>query len=139
MRTQKGKILLVALGMCCAMVFGVPVKASGEVSNNYDEEITLQYVNLRNVTASLSISNGTATCNSKLTMQTNKSCSITMTLQKKSGSSWENIKTWSKSGTGDLALKESRSVPKGETYRVKATGTCGSESETRYSSVISYQ
>lgn len=138
MITQKGKVLLVILGMCCMLAIGMPVEAREETDIIYDEGITVQYVNISNVIPSFSISGGNAKCSGTIVATYGKSCSVTTTLQRKSGSSWLNVRSWSSSGITTCSTGGTSSVSEGVSYRVKVTGTCGSESSTQYSATKSY-
>ena len=69
--------------------------------------------------------------------------SATMSLQKKSGSSWTTVKTWSSSNSGSsLSFSRSASVSKGNAYRlqVKATTVTNGRSviSTMYSNQAAY-
>lgn len=135
MKTQRGKILLVVLGMCCTLIFGMPVQAS---VGGYDDEISPQYVTLNRVTANLTISDGKAVCTGGIYLKSKKSCSIVLELQKKSGGSWRTIKTATENRTQSGLFKKSWSISKGASYRLKVTGKCGSDKEIQYSSTKSY-
>ncbi len=138
MKVKRGKILLVALGLCCTLIFGMPVQASEENVGDYGE-ITPMYVNIKSVAPIITISGGKAACTGKISVTSGKSCSIAITLQKKSGGSWINVKKWGAvTGTTSCSVSGSYSVSKGSTYRVKAVGKCGTESHTQYSSTKSY-
>lgn len=54
----------------------------------------------------------------------NKKAKVTIKLQKKTGSSWTTMQTWSKTATGLAGAKASgtRAVTAGLTYRVYLTG-----------------
>lgn len=70
--------------------------------------------------------------------------SISMTLEKKSGSRWSSVKTWNVSENSyRLSTSKSLKVTKGETYRTKATYTMYKngkmiEKITDYGSEVSY-
>jgi hypothetical protein len=137
MRNKKSKALLTILGVSCTLLFAMPVHASDETSR-YDEEISVQYVSLESVSSSLSISSGKATCKGVVIGASGKTCSVQVTLQKKSGSSWLNVKTWSATGSTACTASGAYAISKGTSYRVKVIGKCGSESDTKYSAVKSY-
>ena len=140
MKTRK--TLLAVLAMCFVLAFGMSVNASEGVnsSRDGDADVVVQSVNIDQVTAGLSIStNGVATCTGKVIAKIGKSCSITITLQKKSDSSWTNVKTWNTiSGTTKCSITEKYTVSKGVSYRVKAVGKSGSETSTYYSDARNY-
>ena len=93
-----------------------------EVQTPYDEEITLFYAHTRAVRADISVSSGTATCTGSATsIQSGNTVSITVTLQRKSGSSWVNVSSWSISEKGYAGLSKTKSLTRNNTYRVTTT------------------
>lgn len=93
------------------------------------------------VEADLSISGDTATANVSLDGNTNaKSVKVTYKLQKKSGSSWSTVKTWTASSSTRFLNSENSysSLTAGAQYRVYATFAVtgkdgGTETITDYS------
>lgn len=138
MKTKRIKFLLAAIGMGVVLSTGTQVQASEPEEDGYEEQISPQYINIRKVDAFLNISGGTAECKGVISATSGKTCSVTVSLQKKSGGSWVKVKSWTGSGTGSCSAKGSCSVSKGVTYRVKAVGKCGAESSTKYSATKSY-
>ena len=67
-----------------------------------EENIILdRYIGLFKTYATLSISSGTASCTGVAKAKTsNYSLSLTLSLQKKSGTSWNTIISWSGTGSG---------------------------------------
>lgn len=83
------------------------------------------YLYTQNVTANLKISDsGTATCIGHITTKNIKSdISMTVTLFRKSGTSWTKVASWSGSNSGlILDIRKTSQVSKG-TYKVVVTGT----------------
>lgn len=94
-----------------------------------------RYAVIRSKTAAINISGTTATCYAKLTAQSSVTLSIKMTLQKKSGSTWSNVQSWTSTKTGtSLTMTKTKAVSSGVSYRLKVTFTAGSEtvSQTVY-------
>lgn len=65
---------------------------------------------------------------------------ITATLQKKNGSTWTNVQTWSATSNSErVSLSKTKTVSKGGTYRVQATFKAIkggiTETTTKYSAV----
>lgn len=77
------------------------------------------------LTAALSIDgNGKACCDGFVRARTSSNkVYITMTLQRSSGNSWEDVKSWSTSGTPSATLAKERYVVSGYYYRVKVTAS----------------
>lgn len=83
----------------------------------------------------MSISGKTAYVDAEAQGKSNVSkIKLTVTLQKKSGSSWSTVKTWTDTESSDyIYISEEKSVSSG-TYRVKVTAVFnGSETVTTYS------
>ena len=116
--------------VCLLPAFALDEEAPAEP---IDPEVP--YVTIGDYNASIRISGKTATCTVTLTSQSVASLKVKMVLQKKSGSTWNNVQTWSGSKTGSsLTLSKTKSVTSGGTYRLKVTFTAGSEtvSQTVY-------
>lgn len=121
-------ILLSVVFLLALMVALLTVTASASC----ESEIKPCNVDIGALTASLNIdSNGKTSCGSfvRARTSTNK-VYLTMTLQRSSGSGWENVKTWSTSGTYSAALAEEKYVVSGYTYRVKVTASAYTSSGT---------
>ena len=121
----------------------VPAMASNQPSGT---DISPYNIDIEMLSASLSIDgNGKASCDGfvRARTSTNK-VYMTMTLQRSSGNSWEEVKGWSTSGTPSATLAKEWYVVTGYTYRVKVTASAytssGSfiEQQTVYSGSESY-
>jgi len=100
------------------------------VTQTLDAQITPFYTYTSSVTATLSFSNGKANCSGSVTPSGTDSVSLTVTLYKKNGSSWNAITSWSGSSTGghQASAGGSISVEDG-TYKVKTAGNVGNGKE----------
>ena len=90
-----------------------------------DDTVSPLYLYTRKVKASLTISDsGKATCVGHIKANNMKSdISMTVTLYKKSGSSWTKVTGWSDFHSGQiLEIEKTRQVSEG-TYKVVVTGT----------------
>lgn len=135
-------ILFVAI-LLTSMLILVPAEAADPPSG---DGVALCNIGIGLLTAALSIDgNGKASCDGfvRARTATNK-VYITMTLQRSSGDSWEDVRSWSTSGTPSAALAKERYVVSGYSYRVKVTASVytssGSfiEQKTVYSGDKSY-
>lgn len=88
--------------------------------------ITPFYSHTSAISASLTFSNGKANCSGSVTPSGMESSTITVTLYKKSGSSWNYVSSWSGSATNGKTASAggSTSVSSG-TYKVVAAGNIG--------------
>ena len=132
-RTMKRAVSIV---LTCLMLVACALPVFAEDEQVDEQSITdVRYSTIDTPYASLSISGSTASCYSKLTAKRSVSLKIKMTLQKKSGSTWSNVQSWSASKTGtSLTLSKTKSVTSGSSYRLKVTFAAGSEtvSQTVY-------
>lgn len=131
------KFAAVLCAFCMLVGAGTNAMAVTEVSANQVSAIEIQprYTYADHVDAFLSISGKTAYVDAEAQGKSNVSkIKLTVTLQKKSGSSWSTVKTWTDTDSSDYVyVSEERSVSSG-TYRVKATAVFnGSETVTTYS------
>lgn len=89
-----------------------------------EESIFLdRYIGLYRAYATLSIASGTASCTGVAKAKTsNYSLSLILSLQKKSGTSWNTIISWSGTGSGisGIVLNKTKSGLSSGTYRCKA-------------------
>lgn len=111
-----------ALVLVGVMLLAISGSAFAAVKDN---TVSLLYLYTRRVGASLSISDsGKATCVGYIKANNAQSdISMTITLYKKSGSSWIRVTGWSASDSGlILEIEETRQVSEG-TYKVVVTGT----------------
>lgn len=126
----KKKSLMVALSLLIALVLmTTPVLAAQPQKNFGEEIITPFWTNTASAQANLSTSNLTLKP-SVYILAYNTSTSITGTLylEKKSGTSWVTVTSWSISGTGSLTASKSYTGVAGTTYRARAAVSVGGES-----------
>ena len=105
-----------------------------------ETRISPKYVNTDIVTANLSISSkGVATCSGTVSPSGKYESTISVNLQKKNGSSWSTIKTWTGSGSTLMGCSASGTytVSRG-TYRVYVCGYVGTEFFSKYSAEKTY-
>lgn len=143
---------LVVIGCSVSLFSVVPAQATQGVPHNTagfkyvleERQVDmLRYVGLVEFSANLDInSNGYASCVADIRADLGYTCDATLELQKKSGSSWSKVKTWSSSGRVN-SFDEGRYVVKGS-YRLKASarvfdpsGNCV-EDRTTYSTTVTY-
>ena len=117
----------------------IPASATEDLIGKYNYSISPQYTYINNASSMLTISNEMATIKGSVQKTpSGKKINITCTLQKKTGASWSNLKSWSNSSstTPSVYISKKYSVSKGE-YRVKAnysvSGKSGTESGVVYS------
>lgn len=113
-------IAIVSLILVMASIMMLPVNAAeNEIS------VTPRYVNISSFAASIDVTDsGLAYCYSYIdTANSTHKIYLSMGLQQYDGSSWDTIKTWSTSGTGEISYTKSRYVADGYYYRTVATAT----------------
>ena len=108
--------LIMTMGMC------ISAYASPEEETHIDIEIIEDYQYTANITSVMSISNNTASCKSNVRGFSGLATKVvvTQTLQKKSGNSWTNVTSWSKTFNSWLAIyTTTKSSLSSGTYRLK--------------------
>lgn len=128
------------------LLTAVPSFATDTVSSEKDS-LQPMYTHILLLEAGLDVSSsGRATCSGMVQPSSlNYDCYLTVELQKKSGSSWSTIATWTEQDINGYGaeLEEYRYVTQG-TYRVKSTGVVKNpvnstgETGTKYSSEVIY-
>lgn len=84
------------------------------------EAIEARFVSLAKVSADVVMNGKTATCyGSAKTMSSNDTLLMIMTLQRKSGSSWTAVASWSKTDDRMVSLTKEKSGLSSGTYRVQ--------------------
>ena len=117
---------LLSIVLCAMILLATPIAlAQPQVTERAEEDIELFYSDASRVYTNLSIdASGNAKCSGTVTAnEKTKKCSITVTLKKKSGSSWTSVCSWSGSGTGITGASAggTKKVSSG-TYKVVVTG-----------------
>lgn len=144
--TWKLYIMILLIAGIFAQSKNTYVYAIEQAPSNFNQ-IKPYYNYITNIGASISISNsGYATCMGSLTIYSNYSSTLTITLQRsKDSKNWSNVKTWSSDfdGIGVHSLEKGYYVSSGYTYRVVnevkiQNGNNILETATIYSKEISY-
>lgn len=91
------KLLVIFLAIVTLVSCSVNTLVLGE-TENINDEISLQYSYTNGVTSLISISSKEATCTSKVIGLSGITTKIVITqrLQKKNGTSWSNVQSWTK-------------------------------------------
>lgn len=113
-------IMICSCSVCANTVFAAESPDEGQIMPLYEE--------IQSYVASISISGVTATCGVSVNAQSRSYIKIVMELQKKSGSSYSTVETWTGSTTSTgYSMSKSKTINRLNTYRLKATITVGSE------------
>lgn len=122
----------IKLFLCLFMMFSLLAPCAA-VSAADAEEITPMAAVIDSYSCGITISGVTAKCNAWLQSSYNATLRITMELQKKNSSGYENVKTWTSSTYGRVhSMSESRAINLLSDYRLKVTFTAGNESRVAY-------
>ena len=137
------KLFSISLALIISAPFCIPVFAADQ-DVPADEPAVEEYAYVSSINTKLIIRNGSATASVTVSDLNNNTTKIyvKMTLQKKSGASWNNVASWEKTTTSHyLTLSKSKAVSKG-TYRVKCVTKAykngNSESIPTYSETVIY-
>lgn len=128
-----------SLVLCIAITLMMAITPAWAMVCNNDGELSLQYVKTQRITATLTLQNGVANCKGKLCPRDGQDCSITVTLYKKNGSSWNLVQSWSVNASGGAyaIVSKTCSVEPG-TYKVVSVGLVDGEETTKESPVKTY-
>lgn len=129
---MKKKIMIPIMLM--TLICGIPAEASDVTEKVSTGVMVPCYENISNAKISIEITGNNATCYATVASRSVQDIKITLTLQKKSGTSWTNITSWttSKNDAKACSLTKTKSISTG-TYRTKAILKCGNETITKYS------
>lgn len=122
---MKKRIIIILL-LVSAILFTCPPAQTAVYAKSFsiDNEIKPYYTYISSISTSLSIDNGNAICLGGLTLRSDLSVSSTITLQRSSnGTSWTDVKSWSKefTGIGAHSFEKEYNVSSGYYYRVLHT------------------
>ena len=114
------------LFLAVLIIFTLAVPAMAEEMDTAmpeTEEVTprLSTISMTSVTISINDSTGIASCDVLCYAKSNYTIEIVCKLQRKVGSTWTTLKTWSTTGTTLASLSEIWAVSRGYTYRAYAT------------------
>lgn len=99
--------------------------------------ISPRYSFTTSITAALSFSGGTANCSGLVIPSGSYNSSITVTLYRQNGSSWDYVTSWYGSASGSSSASAGGSVYVGSgTFKVTAKGVIGNGLERPTTSVI---
>lgn len=140
-KTLKKKILGIfcTLCLCICMASSSAIVYGADLDSCVDRIAEARYANISSYNTGLRL---VALClrHMRLCMQKAKaSISVTMTLQRQSGTRWSDVTSWFDSTTGyDLVLSKSYVAGTRGNYRVRAVYTVNGETITTYSSTVTY-
>lgn len=107
--------------MCISTVSATPFEsfAVGDICGT----VVPQSVAITKITGTLSIDeNGRGTCQGSVNVVEEYTCEATLYLQRKSGSAWKNVRTWSGEGE-NIRFDKQCYVTSGYDYRLKLEAT----------------
>ena len=137
----KKKILgiIFAFGLCICMTGGSTVVYGSSVDSCVDRIAEGRYANIMSYYTNMIRNGSTFTAKANVSEKKKASISITMTLQRQSGTSWSDVTSWFDSTTGaGLDLTKSYVAGTRGNYRVRAVYTVNGETITTYSSTVAY-
>lgn len=133
------------LGIFCTLCFSIcmaggnTVVYGASVDSCVDRIAEGRYANISMYYTDLTRSGSTFTARAQVYAKVKASISITMTLQRQSGTSWSDVTSWYGSTTGyNLDLTKNYVAGTRGNYRVRAVYTVNGETITTYSNVVAY-
>jgi hypothetical protein len=138
------KIISIFFSLLMIMSMSLTAFGAPELQSPIDDDVSVCYSYTDSASSSLSISSKNATSKSVVIgiSGTTTKIIVTQTLQKKNGSSWEKVASWSKTFNSWYAIyTNSKSSLSSGTYRVKTSAKVYSgtsyETVTTYSTTVS--
>ncbi len=123
MKNQKAKRIFASICLStCLLTFSAPISLASETTSDIDSSVVPCNAYISYSSCSLKSSGNTLIAYGMVSAHSSvNKCSITLVLQKKSGSSWTQIAEWSGSkNSNSYTLSKRRNSSKG-TYRAIAT------------------
>lgn len=129
MKIKKAAALVLSLAMAFSMSMpALAAQPQRPISTNGNIIITPFWTNTASAQAEISASGQTLKPSAYISAKsTSTKISGTLYLEKKSGSSWQTVTSWSISGTGSVAVAKSYQGTAGTTYRARAAVSVGGE------------
>lgn len=140
-KTLKKKILGIICTFClCICMTGGSTAVYGEsVDSCVDKIAEARYANIASYSTGLKLNGSTFAARAEVNAKVKASISITMTLQRQSGTRWSDVTSWFDSTTGGgLILSKNYVAGTRGNYRVRAVYTVNGETITTYSSTVTY-
>ena len=116
------KVISTIISVVIMLCLSLTAFAEPELQTPSDDDISVCYLYTDKISGTLSISNKAATCKSTVRgiSGTTAKIVITLTLQKKNGSSWNKYSSWTKTFNSWYAIySNSKESLSSGTYRVK--------------------
>ena len=128
-----------ALCLCVCMTGGSKVVYGASVDSCVDKIVEARYANIGSYYTNMIRNGSTFTAKANVSAKIKASISITMTLQRQSGTRWSDVTSWFDSTTGyNLDLTKNYVAGTRGNYRVRAVYTVNGETITTYSSTVAY-
>ena len=140
-KTLKKKILGIFCALClCICMTGSCITVYGAgVDGCVDRIVEARYANIAACSTGLKLNGSTFAARAVVNAKVKASISITMTLQRQSGTRWSDVTSWFDSTTGyNLDLTKNYVAGTRGNYRVRAVYTVNGETITTYSSTVTY-
>lgn len=131
MKIKKASLLVSSLVIAISLMSTPALAAQPQATVLCDSRtiITPFWTNTASAQANISSSNQTLKPSTYISAKSSTTkISGTLYLEKKSGSSWQNVTSWSISGTGSIAASKSYTGTSGTIYRARAVVSVGGES-----------
>lgn len=126
-----------AVGMCLMLLFATPMQSYAMEADGY--AVSPRFTYIYSYTLDFNVTGGNANITARLVGNSDVTdCNIKCNLEKLTGSTyWMQIQSFSASGTRIANLDASYGVSSG-TYRVMGIFRCNTETQTVYSSNVTY-
>lgn len=127
------------LCLCICMASSSAIVYGADLDSCVDRIAEARYANISSYNTGLRLDGSTFKAHAAVYAKAKASISVTMTLQRQSGTRWSDVTSWFDSTTGyDLVLSKSYVAGTRGNYRVRAVYTVNGETITTYSSTVAY-
>ena len=103
---KKNSIVISVVALCCILIVGMSPMAFGQEYIGQNGLISPMYTSISDISASLAISDDTASCSAYVSTKTSCHISLEVRLQQKINGTWRTIKTWTVSEIGRASCRE---------------------------------
>ena len=128
-----------ALCLWLSAMGGSTLVYGSSTDQQIDKVVETRYANISSYSTGLTLNGSTFTATGSVRAKVKASISVTLTLQRQSGTNWSDVTSWYGSTTGgSLTLNKNYVAGTRGNYRVRAVYTVNGETITTYSNVVAY-
>lgn len=137
---MKRKNIILSLLLTAVLIVTQNIVCAENLDTPELDPIPLDYQTVAQISAALSITGNTAKCTGRVSLQDTYTGTLIVTLQRKNGNSWVNVKSWSGNvpAGGSKKVEGTYSLSIHAAYRVKVNLVSVIENVSMYSYTKTY-